>query len=198
MGKAERTRTYIMEKTSPLFNQKGLDGTSLLDLTSATGLTKGALYGNFKDKEDIRAAAFRYSVRQVKEMVRTHLEAGDTNKKRLLALLEFYARYVLNPPVPGGCPLLNTAVESDDHNTFMRSLVARELVDTVDFISGLLQKGVEAGEFKKDINAHELAYVFFCSVEGALMFARAEQSEEPMRIIVKHCEDILDKISLNN
>ncbi|HEY3405044.1 MAG TPA: TetR/AcrR family transcriptional regulator [Ohtaekwangia sp.] len=187
-----------MEKTSSLFNQKGFDGTSLVDLTSATGLTKGALYGNFKDKEEIRAEAFRYSVSQVKSMVRSHLNAAGTHKKRLQALLEFYARYVLNPPIPGGCPLLNTAIEADDHHTFMRRLVAEELMATVRFISGILQKGVEAGEFRKDINPDELAYLFFCSVEGALMFARAERSEEPMKIIVKHCKNILDEISIND
>ena len=198
MSKADRTRAYIMEKTAPIFNQKGFDGTSLIDLTSATGLTKGALYGNFKDKEEIRAEAFLYSVAQVKSLVKSKLDVVDTNKKRLLALLEFFATYVLNPPIPGGCPLLNTAIESDDHHTFMRSRVAKEMVDTVNFIASLLEKGIEAGEFKSAINPHELAYVFFCSIEGALMFARAEQSEEPMQIIVKHCAGILDGISVNN
>lgn len=196
MGKAERTRAFIMEKTAPVFNQKGFDGASLFDLTSATGLTKGALYGNFKDKEEIRTEAFRYSMLQVKTLIRNRVKEVNTNKKRLLALLEFFATYVLNPPIPGGCPLLNTAIEADDHHIFMRSVVAKELVNTVDFIAGLLGKGIEAGEFKNTINPYELAYVFFCSVEGAIMFARVEQSEEPMQIIVKHCKKILDEISI--
>ena len=195
MTKAERTRQYILEKTAPLFNSKGFEGTSLKDLTDATGLTKGSLYGNFKDKEDIAAAAFRHSIAKVKEMVRRELEGAVSYKKQLQALLDFYARYVFDPPVPGGCPLLNTAVEADDHHTSMRRVVVKELVSTVNFISMLLEKGAEVGEFRENINATELAYSFFCSIEGALMFARVERSREPMDIIVHHCKRILEQIS---
>ncbi|WP_144916166.1 TetR/AcrR family transcriptional regulator [Mucilaginibacter frigoritolerans] len=35
------TRDFILQKVAPLFNKKGYAGTSLSDLTDATGLTKG-------------------------------------------------------------------------------------------------------------------------------------------------------------
>jgi AcrR family transcriptional regulator len=193
--KAEQTRQYIIEKTAPLFNKKGFDGTSLSDLTHATGLTKGALYGNFRDKQEIGAEAFKYSIRKVRDMVRGRLEGKDTFKKQLISVLEFYSEYVFNPPVPGGCPILNTAIEADDHNTAMRKAVTQELMNTTGFISGLIEQGIKAGEFKKDVKAKELAYSFFCAIEGALMFSRVERSREPMDIIVNHCKKILDQIS---
>jgi hypothetical protein len=59
----------------------------------------------------------------------------------------------------------------------------------------LLEKGIKAGEFVPTIKPREMAYTFFCSVEGALMFARVERSREPMDIIVRHCNNILDQIS---
>jgi AcrR family transcriptional regulator len=196
MSKAERTRQFIIEKTAPLFNSKGYVGTTLTDLTEATGLTKGSLYGNFTDKDEIAKEAFRFSVKKVKEMVRMELDEVSTNKKKLIALLEFYAKYVFNPPVPGGCPLLNTAIEADDHYTTMRKIVARELMETIDFIDSLLKKGVKAGEFLSGIRTREIAYTLFCSVEGALMFSRVERSDEPMDIIVRHCKKILESISI--
>ena len=195
MSKSDRTREYIIEKTASLFNCKGFDGTSLSDLTEVTGLTKGALYGNFSDKEEIAFEAFRYSIQKVRAAVRLRLAEARTYKGQLLALLDFYAEYVFNPPIKGGCPLLNTAIEADDHRVSMRKVVTRELMDTVGFISSLLEKGVEAGEFISTINPKEIAYTFFCAVEGALMFARVERSREPMDIIVRHCKNTLDKIS---
>ena len=193
--KAEQTRQYIIEKTAPLFNKKGFDGTSLSDLTEATGLTKGALYGNFRDKEEIGAAAFRYSIAKVRSIVRSRVDAAITCKGQLLAVIEFYSDYVFDPPVPGGCPILNTAIEADDHHTSMRKVVSQELMNTVNFISDLLEKGIAAGEFKKDTRPKELAYSLFCAIEGALMFARVERSREPMDIIVDHCKKILEQIS---
>jgi AcrR family transcriptional regulator len=193
--KAERTRQYIIETTAPLFNTKGYEGTSLSDLMEATGLTKGSLYGNFRDKEEISIEAFRYSIGKVKEMVKKELDGVLTYKKQLAALLDFYAKYVFNPPIPGGCPLLNTAVEADDYHTSMRKVVTKELLSTVDFLSSLIKGGMKAGEFKKNIKPKDLAYSFFCSIEGAIMFARVERSREPMDIIVRHCKNILEQIS---
>lgn len=196
LSKAERTRTHILERTAPLFNKKGFEGTSLADLTHSTGLTKGALYGNFHSKEDIAMEAFKYSVARVREMVREKISKEITCKKQLCAMLDFYATYVFNPPVAGGCPLMNTAVEADDNLPVMRGVVVEELTATVMFICNLLKKGVTKGEFKKDINPRALAYTFFCSIEGAVMFARAERSDEPVRIIVKHCKKLLNEISI--
>jgi TetR/AcrR family transcriptional regulator, transcriptional repressor for nem operon len=192
--KADRTRQYIIEHTAPLFNKKGFDGTSLQDMMQATDLTKGALYGNFADKEEIARAAFRYSVKKVKAMVRAKLDAASTSHGQLLALLDFYASYVLNPPVDGGCPLLNYAIEADDHRTAMRRTVAKELNATVNFIQSLISKGIRSGEFKAGTDARKLAYIFFCSIEGALMFARVERDRGPMDIVVNHCKELLKQI----
>ena len=41
MTKAEQTKAFIIERVAPIFNTKGYQGTSLADMTKATGLTKG-------------------------------------------------------------------------------------------------------------------------------------------------------------
>lgn len=195
--KAERTRKHILEKAAPLFNKKGFDGTSLADLENVTGLTKGALYGNFQDKETLAGEAFLYSTARVKERIKEVLKPISTYRGKLLALLDFFACYVLDPPVAGGCPLLNAAIEADDHRIAMRPLVAREIMEVVNAIAALLRKGVKAGEFRKDVNVRELAYTFFCTIEGAIMFSRVEGSRQPMDIIINHCKNKLDQIACN-
>ncbi|MBL7856099.1 MAG: TetR/AcrR family transcriptional regulator [Cyclobacteriaceae bacterium] len=195
MTKSAQTHHYILEKTAPLFNKKGFDGTTLSDLEKATGLTKGSLYGNFSNKDELAMEAFLYSIKRVKEMVREKLQDAPGYKEQLEALLDFYANYVFDPPIAGGCPLLNSAVEADDHRTNMRRVVVDELNGTIDFMAELFRKGKRAGEFKESIKPRDLAYTMFCAVEGALMFSRVEKSDEPMKIIVKHCKTILDQIS---
>lgn len=196
LSKAEKTKQFILQQTAPLFNMKGFEGTSMADLTGSTGLTKGALYGNFHNKEDLAMEAFKYAVGRVKELVKERVDRETTYKRQLRAMLDFFAEYVFHPPVAGGCPLLNTAVQADDQFPGMRRAVVKELMSTVMFIYNLLNKGIQAGEFRKDINARELAYTIFCSVEGAIMFSRAERSEEPMKIIIKHCKKLINEISI--
>jgi TetR/AcrR family transcriptional regulator, transcriptional repressor for nem operon len=195
--KAARTRKYILEKAAPLFNKKGYDGTSLADLEKATGLTKGALYGNFGDKDTLAGEVFRYTTAELKETIKELLSPIPTYKRKLIALLDFFASYVLEPPVAGGCPLLNAAVEADDHRIAMRPAVAREIREVVESIAILLRRGIKAGEFHKQINVRELSYTFFCVIEGAIMFSRVEGSRAPMDIVVKHCKNKLDQISCN-
>ena len=193
--KAARTRNHILEKAAPLFNQKGFEGTSMADLEAVTGLSKGALYGNFQDKEKIAEEAFSWSTGIVRNQIREQMKGLTTSRQKLCALLDFFSCYVSSPPVAGGCPLLNTAVEADDHRISMRPVVAGEIMRMVDFIRILIRKGIRSGEFKEGTNARELAYVFFCAIEGAIMFSRVEGSSAPMDIVINHCKKKLEQIS---
>jgi len=195
MTKAERTRQFIVEKTAPLFNSKGFDGTSLSDLTEATGLTKGSIYGNFADKEELAVKAFQYAIQRARSCGKRHVDNATSCREKLEALLDFFGTYVMNPPVAGGCPLLNNAVEVDDHHTSMRKVVAKELKNSTNYISRLLNEGIAAGEFQAGIPVEDLAYMFFCSVEGAIMMSRAMKSREPMNAVVRQCKSIVNQIS---
>ena len=140
--------------------------------------------------------AFKYSMRKVKQMVAQHLSNTRTYRERITALLAFYSSYVFSPPIPGGCPLVNTSVEADDHHTTMRRVAVKELTNTISFIQGLIDGGIKAKEFRPDIDTKELAYTIFCAIEGALIFSRVEKSSEPMDLIVKHCNRIIENITI--
>lgn len=194
MSKAERTRQQILEATAPILNKKGFEGTSLSDLCHATRLTKGALYGHFESKEVLALEAFRYSVAKVKALARDRVSKGITYREKLSALLQFYAAYVMTPPVEGGCPLLNTAIEADDQPGILRAEVVREIDKTIDFITDLLDQGVEGGEFRKGFQTRDFAVMLFCSIEGAIMVSRASGSRAAMDAVVRFCESRLDEI----
>lgn len=196
MKKAERTRQYIISRTAPIFNKQGFQGTSLADLQDATGLTKGSLYGNFSDKEEIAREAFCYAMDEIRSFVRQRMNRKGTAREKLAALLSFYAEYVFNPPIPGGCPLLNNAVEADDFHPDLKNLVATEIENTIAAIAQILEQGRKSGEFKRDLRVRELAVIFFTSVEGAIMVSRVSGSDRAMKIVVRHCKSLLDQISI--
>jgi AcrR family transcriptional regulator len=192
--KAQRTKLHIIEKTAPLFNMNGFDGTTLADLCRVTGLTKGALYGNFQSKEELATEAFRYTISKMRSVGSRSMLSQTTYRRRLDALLNFFLKAVLNPPVRGGCPLLNTAVEADDHRPSMRKTVVEELEKSVNSITKLLDRGKATGEFKKDFNSREMAMLFFCSIEGAIMFSRVSASAEAMAIVTGNLRTMINNI----
>lgn len=187
MKKAERTKAHILESVAPVFNTKGFAGTSLADLTEASGLTKGGLYGNFATKQDIAIQAFRYATRTMYEHIASiALLPRYTPVEQLLGMLEYSEKYVLNPPVPGGCVLLNTAVEADDNQPALRGEVQKAIKKFVRRIAVLIQQSIDCGELEHAVDAEEIACNIFCSIEGAIMMSRVQGNKKPIRAVVSY------------
>lgn len=51
--KRERTRARLIEAAAVVIGRKGLAGTSLEEIAERAGMTRGAIYGNFRDKEEL-------------------------------------------------------------------------------------------------------------------------------------------------
>ena len=79
MGKAEETKNYIIEHAAPLFNMYGYAGTSMNRLTQAINKTKGAIYRNYKDKDEIALAASDYSFVKICKKIANVIRSRRTN-----------------------------------------------------------------------------------------------------------------------
>lgn len=183
-SKGKKTRELIIENTAALFNKKGVEGTSLSEIINCTGLSKGAIYGAFRDKEEISVSVFKRSAIKMQEEVQKNLD-NTSCTSRILSLLDFFLTHTFNPPVPGGCPLLNTAVEADDNNPALRDLVSRELLHSVELVEKSLVEGKKKGEFPATIQTKEISFALFCALEGALVMSRVSSSIDPMKNVVK-------------
>ena len=177
-----------------MFNRKGFAGTSMSDLTAATGLTKGSIYGNFATKEEVAVEAFLYAVGKMRAELNAAVGVSQSPLEQLTAIIDYLRTYVLDPPVPGGCMLLNTAVEADDNNPVLKDLVAVELKRTVDTIAGLLERAVAAGEIIAHPGPRTLAFNIFCALEGAVMMSRAQSSTQPMQEVADFWKRYVDTL----
>src|SRR5499427_3846747 len=124
MRKGEHTRLEIIRKAAPIFNQRGYDGAALSDLMRATGLQKGGIYRHFDSKEQLAAEAFDYSWNLALDARFEGTQEIPNTVDRLKQILRNY-RDKRAGLVPGGCPLLNTAIDSDDGNLRLREKAQR-------------------------------------------------------------------------
>jgi AcrR family transcriptional regulator len=179
MTKGEATRERIVAAAAPLFNQRGFAGCSMQDLMEATGLEKGGLYRHFRSKEELAAAAFRYSLGR---NVKTRTEQLDELAGAVEKLREMVRRFVERPSaVEGGCPLMNTAVESDDGNAVLRGLALHGIQDWRSRLMKIVEDGVKAGEIRAGTPAKGVANTVIATLEGALMISRLERNKEALR-----------------
>jgi TetR/AcrR family acrAB operon transcriptional repressor len=73
---ALETRDRILDTAEQLFSEKGVSGTSLADIADAAGVTRGAIYWHFKNKQDLFSAMLDRVALPMEEMVRRAAEEG--------------------------------------------------------------------------------------------------------------------------
>lgn len=179
MSKGENTRQRIVETAAPLFNQRGFSGCSMQDVMESTGLQKGGLYRHFASKEELAAEAFRHSLAQATKLRLEHIDASLSAPERLK---EAIRHFVEKPsPVPGGCPILNTAVDADDGNPVLRDLVREGLAAWKGRIEGVVREGIAAGQMRGDASPSGLANAIVAMLEGAVMISRLEGSKTALQ-----------------
>jgi TetR/AcrR family transcriptional repressor of nem operon len=184
LTKSDRTRQFIIEQSAPIFNRKGYAATSMADILQATGLAKGGVYGNFSSKEEIAVEAFVYSYTKLKEALRFKIKRENTANNKLFAILDFYRNYSIKPHIEGGCPLMNTAIESDDNIPFLKEKAKAALEEMLDSLRYLIQSGIDNREFSKDLDAVREAELFFAKIEGAIMIAKLRDNPKTLNRIL--------------
>jgi len=184
MTKAERTRQFIIEQAAPIFNKKGMAGTSISDIMEATKLAKGGIYGNFSTKEEISVEVFDYMMGKVMETLKSVTAPEITSRGKLYALLEFYRTYPIKPIMNGGCPLLNFGIEADDTNPLIKRRVNDMILAMQGSIVALVERGIRYGEFRKEWNARSFAIKMFALLEGGVLISRVQNNNRQMSAIV--------------
>jgi len=184
MTKAEKTRKFIVEQTAPIFNVKGYAGTSLNDITAATGLTKGSVYGNFANKDEVALAAFDYNKDKMTAAVIKAMAQEKTITGKLLVYAGLYQTLLSNVLPEGGCPLLNTAIEADDTHPELRKRVLEAVLDWKKRLTNLVKEGIAQNEIAKDTNAEQVALTMIAMIEGAIMLSRLTASEAHWDLIM--------------
>jgi AcrR family transcriptional regulator len=185
ISKAERTRRYIIDTTAVLFNTKGYAGTSMSDITEATGLTKGSIYGNFENKEEVALAAFDHNLNIISKTILERINKAETYQDKLMVYAKVYHSYTGSAFSKGGCPILNTAIEADDTDDQLKERAAKAILRWKKGISNLLQAGAEAGELKAGIDHEEVSVTMIALIEGGLMLAKLTDSPPVMDTIMK-------------
>jgi len=189
MSKAAQTRQFIIEKTAVLFNTKGYEGTTLSDITTATGLTKGSIYGNFGNKNEVALAVYKFNAETYGNNLDIVLEEKNLPREKLAALTGFFRNNWKAIFSNGGCPLLNAAVEADDNLSFLKKSVQSSFKSLANTISDILEQGKKQAVFKKGIDTEEYAYTIIMLLEGGVLLSKITNNS-------RHLFTALDRIDM--
>jgi len=189
--KGEQTRREIIRKAAPIFNQKGYDGAALSDLMRATGLEKGGIYRHFESKQQLAGEAFEHAWKMAMDARFEGTQEIPNTVDRLKQIVRNF-RDRRAGLVPGGCPLLNTAIDSDDGNPQLRARARRALTWLLDHLQSIAEEGRKRSEVRSDVDSAKLATLIASTLEGSLMVSRLQRKDEPLDLACHHLEEYLE------
>jgi AcrR family transcriptional regulator len=185
--KGERTRQHVVEASAPVFNTKGYWGASMRDVLDATGLEKGGVYNHFASKDDLAVAALEYNAHLVGDLIRASLKGRYDAVDRLVAVIEVYRNFAVDPPLPGGCPLMNAAIDADDTHPQLRDRSQELFGDLLDgTLARIVERGLERGQIRPGTDPLAVASVVMSAVEGALMLNHLYDDPTHMDRVADH------------
>lgn len=194
MRNPEATREAILEKSGVLFNTQGYKATSISNITEATGFTKGAIYRHFTNKADLEKETLSFLTSKIFEKMSAVIKKEETAGAKLKAICRFFESYVTNPPLEGGCPLLNSAIEVDDSYPELKKQALYILKTLEDSIIKILLNGVKFGQLKKDIDKQFYSTMIIASLEGAIMMSKLKNNDDDIRRVVSHLYSLIERI----
>lgn len=192
MSKGTQTREMILSHAAQLFNRQGYFGSSLSDLMHETGLEKGGIYNHFASKEQLALETFDYTFALHQQRIKLALEGKRHAVDRLYAMLAYFESVIEDPIIPGGCPILNTAVEADDAHPALFER-ARNAMDSLrDTIERIVTRGIERQELRQEVDAGACATLFLSMFEGSLLLSNLYHDPVHMRRTVEHLTQYIE------
>jgi TetR/AcrR family transcriptional repressor of nem operon len=189
--KGEETRQEIIRKAAPIFNRKGYSGAALSDLMRATGLEKGGIYRHFESKQELAVDAFAHAWKILFDARFEGTEVISNTVDRLKQIVRNF-RDRRAGLVPGGCPLLNTAIDSDDGNPPLRAKARQALSSWVYRLQSIAEEGKRRGEVRSQVDSAELATLIVSTLEGGLMVTRLQRKDDALDSACRHLEEYLE------
>ena len=189
--KAALTTQFIIETAAPIFNKYGYAATSLSTLTKVTGLTKGAIYGNFENKEDLAIKCFNYNIKRLFKALMQTVDGIDSATGKLLAIVDFYRDYYSYSQRFGGCPIINVGVDSNNQNTALINHVRKTIKRFHVYIADIIDLGKQQGEIKESVDSMEWSIRIDSMIQGATFMTTTMDDNRYVRDVMNQVEEII-------
>ena len=97
----ERQRRRILDAAKELFDERGIDRTTMAEVMAASGLRASTLYEYFSKKDDIVWAILSEMLEEDSVRVKVAVDGATTGLAKIMALLECMADQLSNEPCQG-------------------------------------------------------------------------------------------------
>lgn len=190
-------RRRIVLEALRLFSLKGFLSTSIQDILSAAGASKGGLYNHFSSKEDLFYAVLAEARKIWRENNLAGLDRIDNPVEKVRKLLHNFKDIYLKDTncLPGGCIFVTLSVELDDQKPDLAREVNKGFEGLKSKINKLLEQGKESGDLKEDTDTRAVSELIFAGLLGATVIYGVDKSSAKVDQTINSLLDYLNQLS---
>ena len=175
----------VLDASVHVFCERGFHGTSIADLTAATGLTGGSLYKAFADKDAMYLAAVEHQSSQRNAQLQQVVDAAESGRDKVRAALEFYADLSTGATGREGCLVVETAVGIDALDERAAAYARRAMEQRRTFFSDLIALGKADGSIPHHVETSAVSAMLLNLVQGMRVVGKTDPSREAVASVVR-------------
>jgi TetR/AcrR family transcriptional repressor of nem operon len=190
-------RQRIILESLRLFSLKGFLSTSIQDILTAAGTSKGGFYNHFKSKEELFFAVLTEARKIWRDKHLIGLDQIDKSVGKVKKLLQNHRDYYLKDIecLPGGCIFVTLLVELDDQLPKLAQEVNRGFVSLKAMINRFLEQGKALGELQEDTDTNAVTEMIFSGILGATISYGMEKSPANADRTINAMIDYLNRLA---
>lgn len=176
--KGTLARERILTAAKSLVMRKGFAGTSVDDILSETGVSKGAFFHHFKSKADLADQLMRWygetDIRMFRGFMAKAEARHDDPMDQLLAFLTDFEAYLSDPQnPPRGCMYALYTYEDEHFENSVKEFVAQTLQTWTALYIRKFQEVIDRYSPARPVTAKQLGEMIVSVIEGGLILQRA-------------------------
>ncbi len=172
----------VLDRATRAFWAKGFEATSMADLVKATGINRGSIYSAFTDKRTLFLRSLEHYDKNYCTDFLRHIRDNTPPKQAIIAMFEATAKP--NKGLPGGCLMINTALEMSPHDEEIAQYVDSRIAEVENFFHDCIVAAQAEGTIRRDIAPRSTAQALLGLIIGLRVLTRATPRKSAIAAIL--------------
>jgi len=161
----QEVRDKILEAAETLFSKKGYYDTSMDEIVEESGLSKGAIYGYFKSKEELFVALQERQLEVSLEQLKSTFAPGDSARTKLEKIVDVAFTTIIGTSKKACRINLEFDVAAPRIKP-VQSRRDKRFKATHVFLADIIREGINRGEFRRNVDPDSAAMVLLATADG--------------------------------
>lgn len=175
----ENKKQRILGAAIDEFAHKSYGNASMNVVVEKAGISKGALFKYFTSKEGLFAYVYRMSLRKIKDYLRA-VRDGSEDEDFFVRLEKVMQAGIDFTQVHPGLARIYYRIIFTGDSPYKRDILAEIRGESLEFIQSLVQKGIDRGELRPNLDPKTAAFVVESVVDRFVQSHNVQFMEPPL------------------